>query len=293
MRLVGWRVAWPAFDLDRRTLVTAAVTALAFLLLFWEPIVTLARDWWTDPEAGHGLLLGPLAVILAWRRGLVPDRRGQPLLGFTLLFGAVLLRYLSGLAAELFTMRMSMFGAAGALVIFFFGMRQLLRWWLPVLLLVLSVPIPEVVLGSLSFPLQLQASKLGAAMLDWRHVPVQLAGNVLQLPGRSLFVTEACSGLRSLTALLALGLLMGGLWLGTVSGRVALLVVAIPVAMAINGLRIFVTGFLSYFVDPALGEGVMHYSEGWVLFIVALVILAGFTWLLARVERLWRSKRER
>jgi EpsI family protein len=32
-----------------------------------------------------------------------------------------------------------------------------------------------------------------------RHVPVRLAGNVIQLPGRTLFVTEACSGLRSLT----------------------------------------------------------------------------------------------
>ena len=83
-----------------------------------------------------------------------------------------------------------------------------------------------------------------------------------------------------------------GLWLGSVSGCVALLVVAIPVAMAINGLRMFFTGFLSHFVDPALGEGVMHYTEGWVLFIVAFVFLGGFTWLLTRVGRFRRLRRE-
>ena len=33
----------------------------AFLHVLWEPIVTLRRDWWNDPEAGRGLPGGPLA----------------------------------------------------------------------------------------------------------------------------------------------------------------------------------------------------------------------------------------
>ena len=43
------------------------VGGFAFLWLFWEPITTLGRDWWNDPEAGHGLLLGPLSVYLAFK----------------------------------------------------------------------------------------------------------------------------------------------------------------------------------------------------------------------------------
>ena len=89
----------------------------------------------------------------------------------------------------------------------------------PLALLVLSIPLPVVVVGSLALPLQLKASQLGAALLRWRHVPVAVAGNVIHLPGRSLFVTEACSGLRSLTALVALGVLTGGLWLRSTWGR--------------------------------------------------------------------------
>ena len=274
----------------RNAPVPGIVAGLAFLVLFWEPITTLGRDWWTDPEAGHGLLLGPLALFLAWRRGIRAGSQPQPVLGLALLVSAVLLRYLSGLAAELFTMRMSLLGAMAGLVIFAWGWRQLVHWWLPVVLLALSVPIPAVVLNTLAFPLQLKASQMGAALLEWRHVPVVLAGNVIRLPGQSLFVTEACSGLRSLTALLALGVLIGGLWLKTPWTRMILVTVAIPVAMLLNGVRVFGTGFLVYYIDPSLGEGFMHFTEGWVVFVFAFAMLGGFAWLLARGERLLRAR---
>lgn len=257
----------------------------AFAWMFWEPTVTLLRDWWRDPEAGHGLLLGPLAAYLIWKSGLAERRDGQRLLGAAILTGAILLRVASALAAELFTMRMSLLGAGAGLVVYAWGFRQLTRWWLPVSLLVLSVPLPSVVLSTLAFPLQLRASEMGAALLEWRDVPVLLSGNIIHLPGQSLFVTEACSGLRSLTALVSLGVLMGGLWLRSPALRGFLLLITIPVAMGINGVRIFLTGFLVYFVDPALGEGFMHYTEGWALFVVAFAILGAATWGLSGGER--------
>ena len=262
------------------------VAAVAGVALFWQPFVTLGRDWWSDPDAGHGLLLFPVALWLGWRRGLAPDSRPQPTFGLVLLMLAVVLRYLSGLAAELFTMRLSMLGALAAVIVFAWGWRQLLHWWLPAALLVLSVPIPAVVLGSLALPLQLKASQLGATLLAARHVPVLLTGNIIHLPGHSLFVTEACSGLRSLTALLSLGVLIGGLWLRMPWTRIAVVALAVPVAMALNAIRVFLTGFLVYFVNPGLADGFMHYTEGWVLFVVAFVILGGLAWTMSRLETL-------
>jgi len=268
-----------------KTPAPAIAAGLAFLLLFWQPMTTLARDWWSDPEAGHGLLLFPVAVWLAWRRGRVASPMPQPVLGLAILASAVLLRYLSGLAAELFSMRTSMVMAAAGLVIYAAGLRQLIHWWLPTVLIALSIPLPAVVLGSLALPLQFKASQWGAFLLEMRHVPVRLAGNVIYLPGRSLFVTEACSGLRSLTALLSLGLLIGGLWLRSPWSRVLVVAAAIPVAMMLNAVRIFLTGFFVFFVDPRLAEGVMHYSEGWAIFVVAFLILGVLAWLLTLVER--------
>ena len=282
----SWREAAPVIG-----------AAVAFGILFWQPMVTLGRDWWSDPEAGHGLPLAPLAAYLAWKRGWATDghgqgtdARGQPVLGIAILVGAVLLRYVSGLAAELFIMRASLLGAGIGLVVFLGGVRQLIHWWLPTTLLALSIPLPAVVLGSLALPLQLKASQLGAAMLELRHVPVRVAGNVIHLPGQSLFVTEACSGLRSLTALLALGVLIGGLWLKSVPGRALIVLSAIPVAMAMNGVRIFLTGFFAYFVSPSLAEGIMHYSEGWAMFVVAFALLGLVSWATAAVEGRVRAR---
>jgi len=261
------------------------VAAAAFALLFWRPAATLARDWWSDPNAGHGLLLGPVALWLAWRAGVVARPVPRHRAGMALLVAAVALRWVSGLAAELFTMRLSLLLAAAALVVFAWGWGQMARWWLPAGLLLLCIPLPAVLTATLALPLQFKASQLGAALLEWRGIPVRLSGNVINLPGRSLFVTEACSGLRSLSALLAIALLAGGLWLRTVGARGALLAMALPVAVLLNGFRVFLTGFLVVFVDPRLGDGFMHLTEGWLIYLAALGILAALASGLTRLER--------
>lgn len=260
------------------------MTAAAFLFLFLLPIRLLGLDWWQNPDAGHGLLLGPLAGWLAYRQGLTEVKAPRPVLGTLVLGAAVLLRFASGLAAELFTMRLSVLGAIIGLILFYRGWAQLRRWWLPLLLLALAIPLPAVLLNSLALPLQLRASALGTALLRWRQVPVALTGNVIHLPGHQLFVTEACSGLRSLTSLIGLAVLAGGLWLRSPLGRLAVVLTAIPIAILLNAARVFLTGFLVYFVDPALGEGFMHLTEGWVMFVIAFVALGAVTWLVARVE---------
>jgi exosortase len=268
----------------------AVAAAVAFALLFASPFATLLRDWWSDPEAGHGLLLGPLAVYLAYRAGWNREARPQPLLGLAVLVVAVVLRHLAGLAAEMFTLRGSMILAAVGLVVFYGGVRSVVRWWLPFSLLALSVPLPAMVVGSIALPLQFRATEMGAALLEMRNVPVFMAGNVLHLPGQDLFVTEACSGLRSLASLLALGVLIGGLWLRYPISRLTLVLVTIPLAMVLNGVRVFLTGFLVYYVDPSLGEGFMHMTEGWIIFVVAFGILGAFAWTLDRGEQLWRAR---
>lgn len=268
-------------------LAVALATAASFLMLFAEPMVGTVRTWWSDPEAGHGLLLAPLALWLAWQRGVARDARSERGVGLALLILAVALRYVSALAAEAFVGRASMFLALAALVVWGWGVRQLMHWWLPVLLLALSVPLPEIVLGALALPLQFKASQLGAAMLAARGIPVHLDGNVIRLPGHDLFVTEACSGLRSLTALLSLGVLLGGLLLKTPMARIALVALSIPVAVVVNGVRVFVTGFLVIFVDPKLAEGFSHMTEGWLLFLVAFAILGAMTWGAMALEARW------
>jgi exosortase len=182
-------------------------------------------------------------------------------------------------------MRASMLIGLMGLIIYTCGFRQLLRWWLPLTLLALSIPLPELVTQAMALPLQFKASQMGAALLRMRDVPVLLTGNVIRIPNNELFVTEACSGLRSLTALLSVGVLLGGIVLARPVSRLLLILVAIPIAVAINGFRVFMTGFLVYFVNPELGKGFMHLTEGLLLFLVSLSFLGAAAWVAARLER--------
>ena len=265
--------------------VALVVTALVFAVLFAQPFMNTTVTWWKDPEAGHGLLLAPLAFFLAWRRGISSDAAPNHAAGLTILGIAVAVRYVSALAADPFLARSTMFLALAALVIHAWGFRQVRAWWLPASLLALSVPLPDVVLGQIALPLQLKASSLGATLLSWRGLPVNLDGNVIRLPGHDLFVTEACSGLRSLTALLSIGVLLGGVMLKHPVSRVAIIALAIPVAIVVNGVRVFITGFLVAFVDPSLAEGFTHITEGWLLFLVAFAILAAITFGVVAIEK--------
>jgi len=273
-------------------LLPAAITLIAFAVLFAQPIYLLLRDWWTVPEAAYGMLLAPVAVWLAWKSGIRPDAKGNAGLGIAMLVLAVLIRFVAGLAAELFTMRESVVLALAGITVYHYGVRQLIRWWLPFLLAFLSVPLPELITQALALPLQFKASRMGASLLRWRNIPVLLTGNVIRLPGHDLFVTEACSGLRSMTALLALAVLTGGLLLRHPVTRLLLVAMAIPIAIVINGVRVFLTGFLVYFVDPKLGEGFMHLTEGWLLFLVSMVTIGAFAWLGSVGENFALRRRE-
>lgn len=267
-------------------LLPALVTIAAFVALFSDPIRGLVQQWWDDPDAGHGLLLFPVSLWLAWQAGLRRDAAANVGLGTAILVTAVLIRALGGLAAELFTQRFAIWLVLVGLTVYLFGVRQLRHWWLPFTILLLAIPLPATITNSLAVPLQFRASAMGTDLIAWRGIPVQANGNVIVIPGQRLFVAEACSGLRSLTALVSLGVLIGGMYLKTLPGRLVLLALAIPVAIVVNAFRIFLTAFLMHFVSPDLGKGFMHTTEGWALFVVALLILAAIASGVVLLERL-------
>lgn len=261
-----------------------ALVACAYLLLFGDILAGLAEDWLRSGEYGHGLLLVPIAAFLAWRTRVErpAPARGA---GLVLLAGAVLLFLLGSAAAEFFTRRVAALGALAALTVHYRGWRQLRAWWLPFGLLLFTIPLPEVVLNSLTLPLQLLASRLAVELLEFRHVPVELAGNIIFLPGRELFVAEACSGLRSISALLGLTLLIGGTSLSSPWARGALLLVALPAAIAANAFRVFATGYGVFFLGPWIAEGRVHEGAGAAVFLLGLGAVAGAALLFRRLER--------
>lgn len=267
------RVSRPAPRPAPPSLVAAAGAALLvaapFALLFAPTLAGLASQWSGEyARHGHGFLLAAAALWIA-ARTRVPPRRSRG--AGALLLGVGIALFLAGtLMAEVYSRRVAALVVVAGLVAHYRGVGQLRTWWLPFALLLVSIPLPSVVLSTLTLPLQLFASEAAVGLLGFRHIPAEVAGNIIFLPGHQLFVAEACSGLRSIAALFGVGLLIAGTTLGTVWGRIGLLAVVVPAALLANLLRVFVTGYGVYVYGPGVAEGMLHSAIGLSTFGLAL-----------------------
>ena len=121
--------------------------------------------------------------------------------------------------------------------------------------------------------MQLFASKVTTSLLQLVGIPVMRNGNIINLPGYSLEVVEACSGLRSLVTLLALAALYAYFRLPGKVLPVVLFVAAIPIAIVTNVFRVFTAAFGAYAISKEVAEDFIHEISGLFVFFTALVIM--------------------
>jgi exosortase len=232
-------------------------------------------------------LIPPVSIILfyvASRRFEVAGSNYASGLG---LIGLAMLMLILGTAgAEYLTTRVSYVILLSGIAVFSIGWRNFRIAWFPFFFLLFMIPIPNLIYTTLTIPLQLFASKITLGLLHASSVPSDLAGNIIFLPDYPLEVTEACSGLRSLFSLLALGVLVGYLTLDGFGQTALLAVLTIPIAIAANIFRIFVTALLAHTISPDMAEGFLHGFSGIVVFLVALAMI-----LLARGVISWFATR--
>jgi exosortase len=269
-------------DTLRAWLPVALIVAL-FVALYWPFLVGRAIFYDEQARYSHCMLLPLVSALWIWERwdhlkGLprVPSMGGMLLLG-----GSVLLYLYGRLPPPVnFVQHVAMLGTVVGLVWGLLGRRQLAAYAFPVGYLALTMPLPKSWDDRITLPLQDFATNLSEAVFDALGWIVVRQGNVLQLPGLKLLVEDACSGVHSLYALVALS----AAWVFFVDRprwmRVTLILAAIPVAVLANAIRVIGTGVLAYKVDPALARGGSHYAAGLVVFAIGAVILLGLDWCL-------------
>lgn len=273
--------------------LTAAVVAVtgAFSLLYQDVLVKLAHDWATDDNYSHGFLIVPLALYFGWQRreALARSPRRPSLLGLLIIVGSIAVMVVGVLGAELFLTRISMLGVVVGFILFLFGFPYVRIVSFPLALLLLMIPLPAIIFNQIAFPLQLIASKFGAAMLMGLNVPVFREGNIIVLPHTVLEVAEACSGIRSLISLLTLGIVYGYFADSRLGVRVTLAAATVPIAIIANGLRVAGTGFAAHVFSPAAAQGFFHTFSGWLVFVASFAMLVLVQLVVSRMSTIiWR-----
>jgi exosortase len=254
---------------------TAILWFAALLVIGYLPVLkALVHQWAYDEDMGHGFFVPVIAGFIVWQRRdelLALELKPNPWGLVVVLWGGIQL-VLATLGAELFTARLSFVITLIGVVCTLGGIPLLRKLAFPLFLLFFMVPIPAVIYNRITFPLQLLASHLADDALTLLNVPVLREGNVLELPNQRLNVVEACSGIRSLLSLTFLSLVYGFFFEKKTWVRVVLFFSTIPIAIIANGSRVTLTALFTQ-VRADLAEGFFHEAQGWVIFMVALVIL--------------------
>jgi len=239
------------------------------------------QDWWSSETYSHGPLAAAIALYVAWRqRNATLALRASPSAKGLILTSASMLMFVVGkLGAEFFTTRMSLLVLVCGLTWTFWGLQRLRRLAFPLLLLASVVPLPVILYNKLAAPLQLLASGIGTQVAQAFGASVFRDGNLIQLPNTTLGVAEACSGLRSLASLTVGALLLGYVEQLRTLARMLVLLLAIPIAILFNVLRVAGTALLAE-QHPDLAMGFYHTVTGW------LVFLGGFGTLYASAKLL-------
>ena len=197
--------------------------------------------------------------------------------------GAVVLLLLASLGAELFISRVSLLVLLTGMILFLAGWSVLRAVSFPLAYLFFMIPNPVIIYNQITFPLQLLASRMAAFSLDLAQVPVLRDGNLLMFSNYSLEVVEACSGIRSLMALISLAVAYGYLVESRRWVRYLLVILMIPTAIISNALRIMGAGILAQRFGPNAADRFLHEFSGWVIFLASLLLMFLYQGILRQV----------
>jgi exosortase len=259
---------WPS-------MIALVLFVAALTQIYGQVVIGLGRQWVTDADAAHALICVPLAIgfAVARRDELRRTLRRPHAAGLALAAGALGLLLVGRLGAELFLTRFSLVVFLAGSVVFLSGWRHLRILAFPFALLLLSVPVPAVLVAQVTLPLQLFASAGAESSLQAMSIPIFRDGNILVLPNATLQVAEACSGIRSLVSLVALALIIARTTEHRTWARMLIVLSAAPVAVLVNALRVTTTAAGTYWYGIGASEGFVHELVGVGMFMIALALV--------------------
>ena len=274
------------------TLVDLAFVGGLLLLANAFMIISLFKFYLNFDDYSHAILVPVIAAAAAWRVWTLSEEKFQitaEFWGLLILFMGLSIQFVSmwyeiglvagGIVSEYFT-AVGLVISIWGLFISFFGFRAVKVYWFPLLYLGFMVPglpgPPEVWLKG---ALKDNVTHLSAMFLELFGYSVYVTKNVIEIPGVVLGVADACSGIRSLWAMLAVA--PAAAWFLRLRPFLIALFLPLGVFLAIfqNVIRVVATALLCDWFDMSWASGTKHDIVGGVSFFLSAIIMI----ILARV----------
>ena len=271
---------------DRNVLIILGLLTLVTLGAFFNGIENLFKRWGEQQELSHGYFLPLITGWMLWERrdallasGSKPETIG--LIGVAVSVVILVLSELTVTSLMIFQ-QLALITIIASLALALGGRGLLWIAIIPIAFLLFMVPPPYWFITVLSWEFQFWSSQLGVWMIERFGIPVFLSGNIIDLGDYQLAVEEACSGLRYLFPFLSLGFLAAYLFKAPLWQRAIVFLSTVPITIFMNSLRIALTGVLVQAYGTSHAEGILHLFEGWVVFVLCMILLFVVIALIAR-----------
>jgi exosortase len=256
----------------------AILIALFICFLYWPTFRWLVNSWISSDYYSHGFLV-PLvsAAIICTKRNYLKSTV-LPLVNIIWLIPGVVL-YVLGFLLEIRVLSaLSLIALLAGLVVLFFGVGTLKALTFPLSYLLFMVPFPFI--KDLAYQLQEVSIFTSTGILDLMGMPIYNTGAEIYVGDIVFSVGLPCSGVNTLIALLALAAVYAYILKGSSLKRTALFILAFPIAILANILRIISIILIAYFYSINIAAGWYHDISSPLFFLLSFLVLILFTWIM-------------
>jgi len=269
MAQISWRGIW-----------LPVVAMVSFVVITWPVWQWLWYEWMSNEYYSHGLLILPVALFLTVQRfrndATLTYTPGQTSIAGVVLFGVTLAFYVYALQQRAYYLAaFAMIGMLAGIVWAVAGAGVVRRLAFPIAYLALMVPVPQI--DRITLPLALFTGYCSGGIVQFLGLDVTISGNAVTLPNADLVIGAQCSGVNSLITLVALLALVAYLLDGPVWARVLLVVLAIPLALIGNILRVATLLFVARAWGAEAGFTFYHDYSGILFFVAVLALIVPLT----------------
>jgi exosortase B len=268
---------------------------LGLAVLYLPSLYDLFTGIWAQDEQMHGPIVLGISCWLIYRtwpdmlaagHGERPSAWGWPF------FVIGLLLYALGRSQDILLFEIgSVIWLLVGIALLNLGPKALKAQWFALFFMLFMVPLPGVVVDTVTMPMKMAVSYVAEHVLFWAGYPIGRNGVILQIGQYMLLVADACAGLHTLLTLEALGLLyLNIVRRDSLFRNVGLAILIVPISFTANVIRVMTLSLITYHFGDEAGQGFLHGFAGMVLFLTALLLIIGFDTALQSFEAFRQRK---
>lgn len=257
---------------------------LARLALAWAGLIgltlhdwaTMADKWWNISTYNHVLFVPVIGGWLVWvRRAELARLTPAPWWpGMVAIAGSLFLWLLGTIAGVNSASQLGAVAMLQASILTLLGPRVSAAILFPLGFMLFLVPFgDELVPG-----LQMMTAKLVIALTHLSGIPAVIEGVFIDTPAGLFEVAEACSGVKFLVAMIALGALVAHTCFRSWKRRALFLAAAVILPILANGVRAWGTIYIAQSQGVEFAAGFDHIFYGWIFFALVVFILLAAAW---------------